>query len=595
MFEFQSQLFQGDDLLQAIADDAREPDGSLTRISRTQHSKNDSVTRVQEALLTWRPDCLPVHGADGQYGDESAAAVRTFKIEELSVPPAEVIDDVGPRTVQRLDAIRAAAEAPPPAPTLFIRRSAWGLARTATAPSVWDPVTLAYAKAVQTMQARPASDPTSWAFQAAIHASFAAPPAGVRWNECQHQQWFFLPWHRMYLHFFERIVRAAVVANGGPADFALPYWDYEASDSDAALPPAFRADRLPDGTANPLLVPSPQRSNAMNIGGRIPLVSRSSAAAMGTVAFAGALPTGFGGARSAPAHFLNFSSVGALENTPHNVIHGLLGGRDGGNAPCQARWMGDPRCAALDPIFWLHHAQIDRLWNGWLAAGNGRAHPSDSDWQTAKFTFHDETGTQVTMRVDAVLNTETQLRYRYEDQPSFTPATAPVTPPPTPPRLVAATEQPFDLAGDAARVSLAVPAEGAEVLANDVVGGAARAVLNVEDISPESDPTVPYAVYVVLPDGERRHVGNVALFGIEAMRDPDQPHEGATGFRHSFDVTELVNEVGDPANLGAGEVTLEFAPLEPELPPGAEPEAAEGETRAAAPTMNVGRVSLFVS
>ena len=44
---------------------------------------------------------------------------------------------------------------------------------------------------------------------------------------CQHQGWFFLPWHRMYLYFFERIVRAAVVEAGGPADFALPYWNYD--------------------------------------------------------------------------------------------------------------------------------------------------------------------------------------------------------------------------------------------------------------------------------------------------------------------------------------------------------------------------------
>jgi hypothetical protein len=93
VFELQSQLFQGDDLLQAIADDVREADGSLTRISRTQHAKGDSVTRVQEALLTWRPDCLPVFGADGQYGGEAAAAVHRFKVEELAVPEAEVIDD----------------------------------------------------------------------------------------------------------------------------------------------------------------------------------------------------------------------------------------------------------------------------------------------------------------------------------------------------------------------------------------------------------------------------------------------------------------------------------------------------------------------
>jgi tyrosinase len=28
-------------------------------------------------------------------------------------------------------------------------------------------------------------------------------------------------------------------------------------------------------------------------------------------------------------------------------------------------WMSDPDKAALDPIFWLHHANIDRLWAAW--------------------------------------------------------------------------------------------------------------------------------------------------------------------------------------------------------------------------------------
>ena len=40
--------------------------------------------------------------------------------------------------------------------------------------------------------------------------------------------------------------------------------------------------------------------------------------------------------------------------------------------------MGDPLTAAQDPIFWLHHANIDRLWNHWLQQGGGRADPTDS-------------------------------------------------------------------------------------------------------------------------------------------------------------------------------------------------------------------------
>src|ERR687896_2285569 len=101
----------------------------------------------------------------------------------------------------------------------LVRREIWAL----EADDPFDPVTLAYANAVNVMQGRPADDPTSWAFQCAIHGAYAAPPPGAEWNMCQHQSWFFLPWHRMYLYFFERIVRAAVAEAGGPEDFALPY------------------------------------------------------------------------------------------------------------------------------------------------------------------------------------------------------------------------------------------------------------------------------------------------------------------------------------------------------------------------------------
>ncbi len=103
--KLQSQLFSGDELLQRIADDV-----GRVRISRTQNSTGPSVARVQQALLIWDADALPNHGADGKYGDETASTVRRFKVQELGVPEAEVISDVGPKTVVRLDEIALASE-----------------------------------------------------------------------------------------------------------------------------------------------------------------------------------------------------------------------------------------------------------------------------------------------------------------------------------------------------------------------------------------------------------------------------------------------------------------------------------------------------
>ena len=101
-----SALFAGDQLLQDIADDV----GGV-RISRHRNANAPSVIKVQQALLIWDPACLPVSGADGAFGGESAAAVHRFKVEVLGVDASQVIDDVGPLTVQRLDDIASAAEA----------------------------------------------------------------------------------------------------------------------------------------------------------------------------------------------------------------------------------------------------------------------------------------------------------------------------------------------------------------------------------------------------------------------------------------------------------------------------------------------------
>ena len=106
--------------------------------------------------------------------------------------------------------------------TTYVRKSIWGL----ETPNMWDPSTTAYVKAVAEMNTRSEDDPTSWAYQAAMHGSYSDPPANAVWNQCQHGTWFFLPWHRMYLYWFERIVRSIVVQQGGPSDWALPFWNY---------------------------------------------------------------------------------------------------------------------------------------------------------------------------------------------------------------------------------------------------------------------------------------------------------------------------------------------------------------------------------
>jgi tyrosinase len=79
------------------------------------------VLRIQLALLEWDPGILPVVGVDGDYGDETATTVVKFKIDELKVHPGELVNDVGPHTLVRLDEIMHSVEAGRPVTTKYRR------------------------------------------------------------------------------------------------------------------------------------------------------------------------------------------------------------------------------------------------------------------------------------------------------------------------------------------------------------------------------------------------------------------------------------------------------------------------------------------
>jgi len=486
-----------------------------------------------------------------------------------------------------------------PASSLFVRRDIWELEKN----EAFDPITLAYAKAVKVMQARAATDPTSWTFQGAIHGAYAAPPPGAGWNQCQHQGWFFLPWHRMYVYYLERIVRAAVKAAGGPADFALPYWNYSKPFPANTLPIGFRTTTLPDGTANPLSLASPKRLQAIMNGGQLSATVTNISIAMGKTSFTTPAP-GFGGGKVGPQHFGNFNDSGALELTPHNTIHVALCGQGSLVGQCRGGFMIDPNCAALDPIFWLHHANIDRLWNNWLALGGTRVNPPDSSWKNASFAFYDENGTKVTLTGSQVLDSATQLGYVYDDVASLKMASLPPEDAPEPggpPELVAATQEPVRLMGGPAAVTISAPDETQELLRTAAAPGPERVLVTIDDIKADINPGVVYAVFLNAPgdDGDRLkyHIGNIALFGIEKMNDADERHDGAPGFQHVFDATEVAGRLAEEGRWDPSAVTVTFEPAEVLPPPGEEDTWDSGESRkkSAAPPIEIGRVSILVA
>ena len=106
---------------------------------------------------------------------------------------------------------------------------------------------------------------------------------------------------------------------------------------------------------------------------------------------------------------------GTVEWIPHNSMHIWTGD----NSRPNAENMGVYYSAGRDPIFYPHHANIDRLWESWrgiVGARRRRADFADPDWLDASFLFYDEDPKLVRIRVRDVLDTGA-LRYRYQDAP----------------------------------------------------------------------------------------------------------------------------------------------------------------------------------
>ena len=128
-------------------------------------------------------------------------------------------------------------------PAPLVRRNVGNL-------SANDPVIISYRKAIVAMRNRkytdlPGTRELSWVYQAAIHQTTLTLPISMgglgisplpSWNTCTHGDTpFFWPWHRMYLYWFERIVRQLSC----DPNWALPYWDWSCP-SQRRLPPMFR-------------------------------------------------------------------------------------------------------------------------------------------------------------------------------------------------------------------------------------------------------------------------------------------------------------------------------------------------------------------
>jgi hypothetical protein len=150
------------------------------------------------------------------------------------------------------------------------------------------------------------------------------------------------------------------------------------------------------------------------------------------------------------------------------------------------------------------------------------------------------------------------------------------------------------LVGDTATVALTMPESSQNMVEEAARTEARRLFVSVDDIDAEQDPGLAYAVYLTGTSGERQHIGNVAFFGIRQMKDPDRAHDGAPGFRHTFEVTDAVKALRARGSFDPRSITVAFEPIRVLPPPG---EAFSADVQATGPTppVRIGRVSLFVA
>jgi len=337
---------------------------------------------------------------------------------------------------------------------------------------------------ITAMKALPSTNKTSWQYQAAIHGTLLAGTQ-PSWNSCEHGTQFFLSWHRMYLYFFERILRS----KSGDPTLTLPYWDYQ---TDPSLNSAYRnssaTNPLYDGT----------RAASINAGGTLP-------AAIST------------GINSSLGNVPYYDFQTDLEG-PHGDVHVAVGGSTGN--------MRNVSKAALDPCFWLHHTNIDRLWQVWNDRCGGRTNPTNATWLNQTYTFFDETGAAVNMTGNQVVKTAASLDYRY-DLPATLSCDFNFKDWKYIRYYIYRWPRPWDLTKNIVAFNFkeAQPAEDQKILTNlslKLTGAEAndRILLELNDLKFEKAPEGIVEVYVNLPKGatatpkSKSFAGTVNLFAV---------------------------------------------------------------------------------
>lgn len=384
------------------------------------------------------------------------------------------------------------------------------------------------------------------------------------WCACRHDSIHFLAWHRVYLHFFERVLREA----SGDPSLTLPFWDYGAPDH-RKLPQAFAEESyIPAGTSasasNPLY--SPHRNSVLLGGGSVLPVVVDYTATMAATTFTASNGTGF---------------TELIDQAPHGAMHCYLAA----NGSCPNGLMGSFETAAKDPVFWLHHANIDRLTQCWMQKNAGtNDFVRKPELLKVVYRFVDETGQVNKKPVREILDLA-QLNYSYAAGSGCEGG----------PPIVATSEKKTPVNKEVARARLAgrttfstdravsLPAKS---VSNPVTASSSaatrRTYLLLQDVEERGDASL-YEVSLLLPSGETVPVSVLSFFGAT----------GGKVHRHSpvvraIDITPLTEKLGAPGVIPAN-TSIQITPLR------GDGTGVPSTASSRQPTISVGRIDLLLT
>ncbi|WP_169220949.1 tyrosinase family protein [Brasilonema sp. UFV-L1] len=243
------------------------------------------------------------------------------------------------------------------------------------------------------------------------HCTHGLPDQNLNLPISQIADQHFLPWHRLYLIYFEKIVRKLSPDN---PQFAIPYWDYTRADQ-RTIPSQFV-------TTSSSLYTNLRNSVLNFVGGAVESskqqqIKKDKNNAYGADSF-----------NQTKNPLFNFSNQ--INNSPHGEMHGYIGGVVG-NVP-NPIWnnqpspdgnfglMTDVETAGFDPIFWIHHSNIDRYWESWQAVNPEKRKATVQDLSLPSnlaqiYTFADENNNLVSYNTPAnIIKGIYSVDYQYD-------------------------------------------------------------------------------------------------------------------------------------------------------------------------------------